>query len=54
MTATPLTLPVIHTSRGVKHRISSDNVWPLRRANGQTFARSKEKQPMSTDHKIGD
>lgn len=29
---------------GLKHRISSDNAWPLRRADGRTWAESKKEQ----------
>lgn len=31
---------------GLKHRISSESVWPLRRADGRTWAEAKKPEQM--------
>ena len=36
------TVPVIAASKGKPYRVSRDSVWPLRRADGRTWAESKE------------
>lgn len=32
----------INAPQGRRHRVSSDSVWPLRRADGRTWAQAKE------------
>lgn len=32
---------------GLKHRVSSDGVWPLRRADGRTWAEAKKPKQMA-------
>lgn len=31
---------------GLKHRVSSDSAWPLRRADGRTWAEAKKPEQM--------
>jgi len=39
--------------RGMKHRISSDSAWPLRGADGRTFAQRKAQQAQAGNEEIG-